>query len=144
MSEENQETLQPSDFQPSGDVTIQPPYFRELIAGLRALPNAADVAVARTVAELDRIASHFERADRSRELLFAAALKLAELWIAEKKIPAHTIDVMKRTGGIPTSIMMQLMDDVMGDRPPSPNCNCPRCASKRAQAENQGSTATIQ
>lgn len=59
-------------------ISVDTARLRALIEGLRQLPNVSDMAVINTIAELDRIATIFEKAQAIRDRMaasLAAALR---------------------------------------------------------------------
>lgn len=133
--------LKPEDFAPSQGIQFDPAYFRQLIDGLRALPNVSDMAVIKTITELDRMAGLSEASMRKRELVFATALKLAEQWAQEGKLSAETVVLMKATGGVPPAIIKAILEDVFG---PQELCQCDSCKARRQTQDNERNGATLQ
>lgn len=146
MSDEKQadEPLTMDDLQVN-PTHISENYLRELIEGLRALPNVSDLAVIKTITELDRIALCFEQGARKRERIVARAIKIAERHVAEGKAPAAMLVLMRTTGGVPPAIYQELVDEIQGDESAvHPTCDCPRCQAKRDKAASEGSSARLQ
>jgi hypothetical protein len=81
--------------------------LRAIIEDLRQLPNVSDMAVISAIAELDRIAKIFERAQAIRERMIKSL----------------------------ANAMRESLLEI------TPNCDCPRCTSLRAQQQQPGSGA---
>ncbi len=123
---------------------ISEKYLRELSEGLRTLPNVSELAVIKTITELDRIALCFEDGARKRERILARAMKIAERHVAEGKAPAAMLLLMRATGGVSPVIYQELVDEIQGETAVHPTCDCPRCQAKRDKAASEGTSATLQ
>lgn len=136
--------LTAEDFKGPTALDVSSKYMRELIEGLRALPNVSDLAVIKAIGEFDRIASYYENSYAKRDEIMRRAMLIGEQWVKDGKLPQEIFDLMKRVGGVPPSVLQAVIDEAIGPMPASPTCQCPRCTSLREEASKQGSTATLQ
>jgi hypothetical protein len=136
--------LTAEDFKGPAALDVSAKTMRDLIEGLRALPNVSDLAVIKAIGEFDRIASYYENSYAKRDEIMRRSTVIAERWVKEGKLPQEIFDLMKRVGGVPPSVLQAVIDEAIGPTPAGATCQCPRCTSLREQAAAQGGTATLQ
>ena len=79
-------------------INVEPARLRAIIEGLRKLPNVADMAVISAIAELDRIASIFEEADRKRQqMLLESVENLRRAVLSGNETPTEGCECLRCT-----------------------------------------------
>lgn len=110
--------------------------MRQIISGLRQLPNVSDMAVITAIAEFNRIATIIEETEQKRQRIIKAAIDAA------KGNAPQVIESIKRGEAIESAVMRPLIEQIFADVPVHPTCGCPRCTAAREKAAIEGSSTS--